>query len=162
MSNETLKTPSELLVDVRDQRRKIAEEDKRLVHVEQYLANVVAQFNASVAANLPAVGNGPINRERLPVVAVPIQDGPPIPQHPATPIDFSGITRHSACEMALRALGGQQRTGDIARWLLEKGYPTTMDERVFYNSCYTSMMRKKDTFRRVRSKWELIEKPSNP
>ncbi|MGA2619747.1 MAG: hypothetical protein ABSF26_19215 [Thermoguttaceae bacterium] len=151
MAEDPLTRHRHFLSEVRQRRVELAEEEKRLAIVEQFHLDAVSRLSKP-ARPRPATVN-----DHLPATEAS-------PLHDVTPVDFSGVTRrYDACAMALRQLGGHQKTPAIARWLLAKGYVTGMEERVFYNAVYTAMNRKKDMFKKLRGgKWELIEKTPLP
>ena len=78
------------------------------------------------------------------------------PTGPAgTSPDVAGKLKHDACAIALREIGGKAKTADVARWLAKNGYGK--DDRIFHNTCYTAMNRRKDMFRKIgRGEWELL------
>jgi hypothetical protein len=144
MAEDTLTMHQTFISELRQRRHAITEELKRIDTVEQYHNDVIAQLSN------PA-----------PQVAEEVVD-PPI-ERTHTDLSLKGLTKHGACELALRQLGGRQKTTQVADWLLSRGYGSNMKKRVFCNACYTAMNRKKEVFKKMnRGEWEVIEKPSNP
>lgn len=149
MAKSTLEMHRSFLAEVREQRQAIADEDRRLETVEKYHFDIVSKLSAK--SSVPAVDASPTHRA---------EHNSAVDEEK---IDFSNIKRYDACKMALQQLGGQQKTAVVARWLLDRGYVTESEERVFYNAIYTAMNRKKDIFRKLKGgRWEPIEQPSNP
>jgi len=143
MAEQTLTMHRTFLSEIRQRRQAIEEELQRLETVEQYHLDRISQLSAPSPQSVGVAES--------PVATTPVD----------VPVD--GLTKHDACELALRQLGGRQKTVQVAEWLLTRGYGNRMEKRVFYNACYTAMNRKKGVFKKIKGgQWELIEKPSNP
>lgn len=77
---------------------------------------------------------------------------------PSVDPQLADKNRHDACLFAMQSLGGKAKTQQVANWLRERGYGMEFDsERVFHNTCYTAMSRKKELFQKIGpGEWKLV------
>jgi hypothetical protein len=138
MSTETLNMHRVFLAEIKEKREKIAEELTRLNTVEKYHLDMISQVSVlSKSTRIKADTLAENNPENT---------------------SLDGAKKREACAIALRALGGRQKTVKIAEWLCNSGYGEKLDKRVFFNACYTAMNRKREVFKRSKGGyWELIE-----
>lgn len=137
MANDLLAMHKAFLAEVADRRQQLQKELDALVPVEDYHRRAAEQL---VPSRGPQNGHG----RSLPGII--------------TDQRLLDANRHKACEIALGELGGQAKTQEVADWLMGRGYGTEFDSpRVFHNTCYTAMSRKKDTFKKTGpGEWKLI------
>lgn len=135
MPNDLLTMHRAFLADIADKRQQLQRELDGLLPVEEY-------HRRAVEGLVPAQKH--TNGRALPLGI--------------TDQRLLNASRHEACEIALKELGGLAKTQQVAEWLLERNYGKEFDSpRVFYNTCYTAMSRKKDTFKKAGpGEWKLI------
>ena len=139
MAEDALTRHRAFVSEIRQKRQIIADEDHRLEIVERFHLDAISELSASGgrSANLTndiVVSSSPVG-------------------------SLDSLKRYEACVMAMKQLGGRQKTAAIAKWLVANGAGNEMEEHVFYNACYTAMGRRKEMFRKLKGgEWELIEK----
>jgi hypothetical protein len=137
MSDKTTAMHQAFLLEIREKRRKLAEEDAKLELVEQYHLGSIPKHSTPITRPVEAI--------------VPANNGA------IAETSLDGLKRYEACVIALRAMGGRQKTAEITNWLLEKGAGGKMEPKVFFNAVYTAMNRRKEIFRKTKGGWELLE-----
>lgn len=138
MAGDILDMHRAFLTEIADRRQRLESELKRLAAVEEYHREAIASLKPAKDADHV---NGAAGVEE-----VAVKD-----------VRLVGASRSDACELALKELGGHAKTQQIADWLVERGYGTEFEKRIFHNTCYTAMKRK-SSFRQVGpGEWRLTE-----
>lgn len=56
-------------------------------------------------------------------------------------------TKHDAAALALRSIGRPAKIGEIADFLVDRGYGVELSRRIFFNGIYTALKRRTDLFK---------------
>lgn len=126
MSSELLAMHQAFLTEISGRREALEKELQQLAAVEDYHRKAIASLPAS---------NGAKSSKKTREI---------------TDLRLLHASRHDACCIALKELGGQAKTQQVADWLLERGYGAEIkDPRVFHNTCYLAMKRRGNIFTKV-------------
>jgi hypothetical protein len=146
MSLELLNLHQKVLNGINTRRDAIRQELAQLDTVAAYHQRIIDELMESDEL-LPHIADAP---------------APTIPNdsviRPITHNHLLFATRHEACRVALKELGGEAPTPDIVKWLLDHGYGQEFRDnpRSFHNGLFTAMVRHPEIFVKAgRGAWKL-------